>query len=633
MRRKDRAPPPVPTSSEKRKEKGRSIFRRGDSSRSFQDLEATGQDFTPIPSVSVEPPNRQSTVERIPSLPEETQEQGPLINGTTPSHPADVPGRNQVTYPQETIRTEQGFPPPQELSALPSSPDMVSSSERDSRPPQEAAVTESDDLHRNLTIRDKPIQEDEVEAKLAMSNMANQLRLQAQSSGVNRVQGSVRGRRDVRNTMFIPGTATQETPASNTAPVTSSAIPETSLATGALALGGAAIAADGISNLTSPIKQVPPPAPVTAESPVVGASSDATSIHSSHSLAGVVQHPELTSPGLNASIIETVNTWFNADGEISKSFAIGEVALAYNPPPDQSQSETANEIIRLSSFQVLEKVAANPVLVTSQPSTSSFITNEDREDKAGEYAISLNAIRRPQPTVALKYQLHLELHDLGLYSPILLAPAWQCQEGVASVIVAYGLNPAFQGLFGHDDPEGSTVVLRNVVVSVSLDQQFPTTTTNPSASPSSPSSGVADDTEHSNPRPTSAMMKPLENASFRRKAGSVVWRLGEVRLTAADVLNGSDFSALPADRKLLVRFMTTPGVPRRGSVDVKFEVVGRAGSVLGVSRLLPEDEHNPFADETEEKGRTSGETETSLSRRWDEVPTVRKLVSGRYSAA
>src|ERR1700761_7742114 len=113
MRRKDRAPPPVPTSSEKRKEKGRSIFRRGDSSRSFQDLEATGHDFTPISSLSEEPP-RQAVVERIPSLPpEQAQPRGPMVNGTTPSQPVDVPGRDQTPRPQETLRTEQQLPSPQ----------------------------------------------------------------------------------------------------------------------------------------------------------------------------------------------------------------------------------------------------------------------------------------------------------------------------------------------------------------------------------------------------------------------------------------------------------------------------------------------------------------------------------------
>ena len=37
--------------------------------------------------------------------------------------------------------------------------------------------SENEDTLRNLTIRDQPIPEDEIEAKQAMNNMANQLRL------------------------------------------------------------------------------------------------------------------------------------------------------------------------------------------------------------------------------------------------------------------------------------------------------------------------------------------------------------------------------------------------------------------------------------------------------------------------
>src|SRR6266536_6376410 len=81
----------------------------------------------------------------------------------------------------------------------------------------------------NLKIRYKPIQEEEDEAKKAMDEMANTLRAvsissrlktslltflkQAQISAPSRKQGTVRGRREGRNTVFIPtGPATTETP-------------------------------------------------------------------------------------------------------------------------------------------------------------------------------------------------------------------------------------------------------------------------------------------------------------------------------------------------------------------------------------------------------------------------------------
>ena len=621
MRRKDKAPPPVPSSSEKRKEKGRSLipFRRGESSRSFQDLEASGQDFSPISSRSEDPRYRQSMVQRIPTQQTDvSQPAEPVINGTHEAYSPETPAREQMPIQSEPFPPQNQFAPPQELSAMPASPE-TSFSDAITRAQQEASSTQPDEPARNLTIRDKPIQEDETEAQQALTSVANQLRMQSQSPGFARAQGSVRGRRDVRNTMFMPSPPVLETSDSAATPSNTSTIPAAALATtAAVGVGGAALASDGVSDLASPIKQAPPSAPILEERPTLGSNaSDATSIHSAHSLAGALQHPELSTPGLNASIIETVNTWFDANGTISKSFAVGEVALAYNP---DSSSDAEPLPIRLSSFQVLEKVAANPIFLNSSPAS-------DDEAKAGQYTVLLSSIRRPQPTVALKYQLHLDPANLSLYAPLIIAPAWQCQEGQASVIIAYGLNPAFQGLLddvSREGGDGTLVTLRNVVVSVALDQS-PTTTGEDAAAPA--------------PKAISAMMKPLENASFRRKAGAVVWRLGEIRLSAADVMNPADADAGPvaSERKLLVRFMTGSGVPRRGSVDVKFELVGRAGSRLGVSVLRGagakgEKERDPFADEERGSEEDGGGGEDGIGG-WEEVNTVRGLVAGKYCAA
>ena len=661
MRRKDKAPPPVPSSAEKRKEKGRSLipFRRGDSSRSFQDLEATGQDFSPISSRSEDPRYRQSVVERIPTQQTTDSEvPAPVVNGVNQAPSFDEREEEQISTPSRNLQPQASLPSPQELSAAPSSPGNTYVYDSISRTQQEAPSSQNDDLGRNLTIRDKPIQEDESEAQQALSNMASQLRMQAQTSGVSRPQGSVRGRRDVRNTMFMPSIPPQETPSSTTEQRSTARIPEGMIATGVAAgaaAGGMGIAADGVSDLASPIKQAPSPAPILEDRAPASAISDSTSVHSAQSLGGVVQHPDLTSPGLNASIIETVNTWFSPDGNVDKSFAVGEIALAYNP--SSTGSDINEETIRLSSFQLLEKVAANPNFV-SAASSSSQESSEADEDRTGEYSIDVSAIRRPQPTVALKYQLHLDPSNLAQYSPLLLAPAWQCQEGQASVIVVFGLNPAFHSLLDSpsnpssphpDAPADTLLTLRNVIVSVSLDQSS-------SAPPSSPDDPTTTPSSSSTPKATTALMKPMISASFRKRAGSVVWRLGTIHLTAADVLNLSasgflsssaaiadEIANAPAERKLLVRFMTTAGVPRKGNVEVKFDIVGRTGSVLGVMRKSAtarvSEEKDPFADDGgSADGRGSGEDGIGLSgsegqEKWEEVPTSRKLMAGRYTAA
>ena len=663
MRRKDKAPPPVPSSAEKRKEKGRSLipFRRGDSSRSFQDLEATGQDFSPISSRSEDPRYRQSVVERIPTQQTTDSEvTAPVVNGVNQAPSFDEREEEQISPPSRNLQPQASLPSPQELSAAPSSPGNTYAYDSISRTQQEAPSSQNDDVGRNLTIRDKPIQEDESENQQALSNMASQLRMQAQTSGVSRPQGSVRGRRDVRNTMFMPSMPPQETPSSTTEQRSTTTIPEGTVATGVAAgaaAGGMAIAADGVSDLASPIKQAPSPAPILEDRAPASAISDTTSVHSAQSLSGGVQHPDLTSPGLNASIIETVNTWFSPDGNVDKSFAVGEIALAYNP--SSTGSDTNEESIRLSSFQLLEKVAANPNFVLAASSSGQDPSQPD-EDRTGEYSIAVSSIRRPQPTVALKYQLHLDPSNLAQYSPLLLAPAWQCQEGQASVIVVFGLNPAFHSLLDSpsnpsssspDAPADTLLTLRNVIVSVSLDQSS-------SATPSSPDDNTTTTpSSSSTPKATTALMKPMISASFRKRAGSVVWRLGTIHLTAADVLNlsASGFSSssaaiadeianAPAERKLLVRFMTTAGVPRKGNVEVKFDIVGRTGSVLGVMRKAGavgriSEEKDPFADDGgSADGRGGGEDGIGVGgnegqERWEEVPTSRRLMAGRYTAA
>jgi len=406
--------------------------------------------------------------------------------------------------------------------------------------------------------------------------------MQAQSSGLNRVQGSMRGRRDVRNTMFMPSAPTPEPPAASGKTGMS---PPLGLATGFATAGTAAATAAAMNDLASPIKRSGTTNALLEDSHP-GISSDANSVYSSHSLAAVAQHPELTEPGLNASIVETVNTWFAEDGGISRSFVVGEVAMAYNAP---FGAEKAEETIRLENFQILEKVAANPAFVTS---ISSSPTGKQREDQAGEYTINVSAIRRPNPTVALKYQLHVDPENQGAYSPLLLIPAWQIQEGQVSVIVVYGYNPAFAAATGQE-----YVTLRNVAVVVSLD--------------------VSEGTG----RASSAMMKPTEGASFRKKQSAVVWKIGEVRLSGS----GPDRE----DKKLLVRFLTQGGMPKRGTVEVKFELVSglSGGGALAIKKMIEAPvavDVDPFADVQEEAKKVV---------KWEDMPVRRKLVSGRYSAA
>ena len=604
-KRKSMAPPPPP--SEKKKDKSRSLipFRRGDSSRSFQDLEETGADLRQ--QQSQEPPSSLSQIqsqsteatstERQPTQVEETT---PMVNGTsnnpfmqqTQAQPApqEAPttqysGMMEPLTPQQPTSASSIQPTPPQQFQPPPGPPPQRQPDPISRAQNEAASmtsTEAEESARAFAIRDKPIQEDESEAQLAMSTMANQLRMQAQSSGVNRAVGSVRGRRDVRNTMFFPSGVDTSSPA----------------ATGASSPPQQAATSPSASELASPIARTAAPPRTILEDQTL---SDNQSVHSSHSLANLPHHLDLHSPGLNASIVETVNTWFSDSG-ITKSFVTGEIALAYNSIPTTSPPES--ETLRLTHFELLEKVAANPMFVSAANALTNATGTASAEEQAGMYNVALSSIRKSTPTVGLKYQLHMDEGDLGRYSPLLVTPAWQVVEGQSSVILLYSLNPAFSGNASTGDAgtaevgEGGELTLKNVVITISLDPSSPT-------------------------KAQSAMMSPTQHAAFRKRvgAGAVTWKIPELNVKAKQ-------------ERMLVRFMTPGGTAKRGGVEVKFELQGRCGSAVGVQRRGEgggKKEADPFADEGE--GRTSGEGGEGGAKGWEEVQTRRMLVSGRYSAS
>lgn len=387
----------------------------------------------------------------------------------------------------------------------------------------------------------------------------------------------MRGRRDVRNTVFIPN---PESSVPDNEPSTMASHASLLAPTGVDTTGpvGAGTAASSYADYTtaSPIKA---PAIIPEERTM----SDTTSVHSAQSLGTMVHHPEMHAPGLNTSIVETVSTWFS-DGTVSRSFVTGEVALAYN----SSQTAADTELIRLDNFQVLEKIAPNPSFVSVIMSEKGK-ERATSEDGVGQYRVVLSAITRSTPIVAFKYQLHLDPLNLSAYSPVLLTPVWQIQDAQASVIVMYTLNPAF--VFSNSSASTS-VTLKSVVVSITID--------------ASADSGKA----------TSAMMAPQNGAAFKRKQGLVVWKLPELVVSNEQ-------------QRLLARFVTTGPKARPGHVEAKWELPSTTGSRLGVSSLRGEERSkeaaDPFADD--------GTALASLARVWSETNTARCLMSGRYSAS
>jgi F-BAR domain only protein len=170
------------------------------------------------------------------------------------------------------------------------------------------AALDNDQPQFKLDIRKEPIQEQDADAQAALSNVANTLR-STQLATPSRKMGTVRGRRDVRNTIYVP-------PSDSSLGVAS---PESYLPPSPGISTGRAAALAALSSGDH--------APPTA--------SDTTSIRSGHSLTNnaLVKHAEMHQPGLNASIIETVSATFE-NGETKTSKISGEIALVHNKRED-----------------------------------------------------------------------------------------------------------------------------------------------------------------------------------------------------------------------------------------------------------------------------------------------------------
>lgn len=297
--------------------------------------------------------------------------------------------------------------------------------------------------------------------------------------------------------------------------------------------------------------------------------SDAQSIRSAHSMNSLanpasVSHPQMHQPGLNASIIETVSAAFEKT-QVIRATVIGELALQHNP--GESASSSGSENIRLENFPVLEKVAPNPIFINQIPS------------KSGEYSVSLSQITRP--TVAFKYQVHLEEGNLAAHAPISITPSWKIEASQASVILTYAFNPAFVS------PATRSVSLKNVVVVIPVEGG----------------------------KVLSCQSKPL--GIFAKERSLVYWKLGDMTLDGY----------AEAPQKLLARF-TTESEAKPGSIEVRWEIGGEAAAGLGSGLSLsqtsvPKEEggSDPFADE--------GTSTTALGS-WREVPVTRKIMSGKY---
>ncbi|KAL8973859.1 MAG: hypothetical protein Q9197_001894 [Variospora fuerteventurae] len=493
----DRLPSP-----EKRSRSHLNPLRRGTSSKNMQAIPSPDEEAMPMPKsppqrgATSPQPTRSQTVAASPSPPEQRRT-NERVNGDViqpaPPRSSTLPIANGVPTNAAPVAQEPAQVAPAQAS------ETQMDNEGDSDQPQ-----------FRLDIRSEPIREQGPDAQLALSSVANTLRAQAQQIPTLRKPTTNRGRRDVRNTVFVPSPQPPDLPGPGDSP-----IPPPSV------FGNA-------STLSAEPQQ----------------GSDAYSIRSAHSMSSLGQtaakHAEMTQPGLNGSVVETVSASFSS-GQVTKAVVIGELALAHVALEGTPNASTKN--IRLENFPVLEKVAPNPSFVTQVPS------------KSGEYSVNISQISRA--AVAFKYQVHLEDSNLAAHAPVVITPSWKIEPKQTSVIVSYGFNPAFVS------PSGRSVTMKNVVVVVNLDST----------------------------KAQACQSKPVGN--FSKEKSLIYWRLGDITLDGY----------AEAPHKLIARFSTeSEGKP--GSVEGRWEISGDAaaglGSGLGLScsgTWKEEGSHDPFADE------------------------------------
>lgn len=211
--------------------------------------------------------------------------------GPPPGHPAQSPTKDS-----------EGFTVPAPMN------DPISEAQR------EAAGEEADQVFK-LNIQNSPVAEEDPQAKeAAMSSVFNTLKM----GPATRRSGTVRGRRDVRNTIYVPA-PTGDGPRENVL---------------------AGFKPDGPAPVATGLARPSALSTLASESSLPTAGSDSQSVRSGTSLGSIAhaKHPEMTGPGLNASIIETVSVVFQ-DGVATTAWIAGEIAFAYNADDNSGKSK------------------------------------------------------------------------------------------------------------------------------------------------------------------------------------------------------------------------------------------------------------------------------------------------------
>ncbi|OBT72768.1 hypothetical protein VF21_08633 [Pseudogymnoascus sp. 05NY08] len=460
---------------------------------------------------------------------------GSLIDSGIPQPPPQVDGASSNAAQLDA----EGFTVP------PAANDAISQAQREANSESDAAPS------FKLNIAQQAIQEEDADAQAALSNVANTLRT-ANLPALSRKVGTVRGRRDVRNSMYVPGPEV--------------AVAEAQRSPAAINFTSPPAASQGIGRAAN----------LAASASDLGSSAD--SIRSATSAGGgYIKHPEMTRPGLNASVIETVNL-LSENGEIKTATTIGEIALSYVHPVSAPEiPDTA--AIRLFNFAGLEAIAPNKAFLNELPGHH------------GEYSVQLSEIRRTN--CAFKYKVHTEPASLYAQVPLLIKPMWKPTGDKLGVVVEYSLNSAYSS---------ETLSLSNLTLIVSYEGA----------------------------KAISAQTRP--SGTHVKEKNLVFWRLGDVLLEPGvtkkilgRLLGDQGGQVLPGVVEAKWEIAVPAGTVVGSGIGVSWKT--GAEEVDGKGKGPENEEPDPFADEDAAKGADSGEANG-----WTKIESVRKVISGKYDA-
>lgn len=180
------------------------------------------------------------------------------------------------------------------------------------------------------------------------------------------------------------------------------------------------------------------PGPAAAPNRTMSILSATSSVGAMSSSASTTMHhpnrpdpfADETSPGLRASIVETVNVLLKG-GEVTRLLVTGEIGISYRSRSGSVTEPGPSDLkVRLTGLDSLEKKAPNPALLLPG-------VGVDRDEFIISPTITAHA---GATTTVFKYQLSFPATTTP--APVLVKPVWRCDPAQARAIVTYSVNGA-----------------------------------------------------------------------------------------------------------------------------------------------------------------------------------------------